>query len=32
MGDLTLSLIDVLMDEPERLHTVDSGEQRQDMD
>lgn len=32
MGDLSLSLIDVLMDEPERLHTVDSGEQRQDMD
>lgn len=32
MGDLTLSLIDVLMDEPERLHTIDSGEQRQDMD
>lgn len=32
MGDLSHSLIDVLMDEPERLHTVDSGEQRQDMD
>ncbi|MCC7117365.1 MAG: hypothetical protein IT310_02475 [Anaerolineales bacterium] len=32
MGDLSLSLVDVLMDEPERLHPVDSGEQRQDMD
>jgi hypothetical protein len=32
MGDLSHSLVDVLMDEPERLHTIDSGEQRQDMD
>jgi hypothetical protein len=32
MGDLSISMVDVLMDEPERLHTVDSGEQRQDMD
>lgn len=32
MGDLSHSLVDVLLDEPERLHTLDSGEQRQDMD
>jgi hypothetical protein len=32
MSDLTLSLIDVLQDEPERLHALDSGEFRQDMD
>ena len=32
MKDLTLSNIDVLQDEPERLHTFDSGEFRQDMD
>jgi len=32
MSDLTLSLIDVLQDEPELLHTFDSGEFRQDMD
>jgi hypothetical protein len=32
MGDLTHSQVDVLLDEPERLHTIDSGEQRQDMD
>ncbi len=32
MGDLSISMVDVLMDEPEKLHTVDSGEQRQDMD
>src|SRR5689334_5088826 len=32
MGDLSISMVDVLMDEPERLHTIDSGEQRQDMD
>jgi hypothetical protein len=32
MGDLSISMVDVLMDEPERLHTVDAGEQRQDMD
>jgi len=32
MTDLTHSLIDVLADEPERLHTVDSGEFREDMD
>lgn len=32
MGDLPLSLIDVLQEEPERLHTMDSGELREDMD
>jgi hypothetical protein len=32
MGDLTHSMVDVLLEEPERLHTVDSGELREDMD
>jgi hypothetical protein len=32
MGELSYSTIDVLLDAPERLHTLDSGEQRQDMD
>jgi hypothetical protein len=32
MSDLTHSDIDVLQDEPERLHTMDSGEFREDMD
>ena len=32
MGDLTHSLVDVLVEEPERLHTIDSGELREDMD
>ena len=32
MRDLPLGLIDVLQDEPERLHTADSGELREDMD
>ena len=32
MPDLTPSLIDVLADEPDRLHTLDSGEFREDMD
>lgn len=32
MSDLTHSIIDVLQDEPERLHSLDSGEFRQDMD
>lgn len=32
MSELTHSLIDVLQDEPERLHTTDTGESRQDMD
>jgi hypothetical protein len=32
MSDLTHSLVDVLLEEPERLHTIDSGELREDMD
>jgi len=32
MSDLTHSVVDVLLEEPERLHTLDSGEFREDMD
>lgn len=32
MSDLPISIIDVLLEEPGRLHTVDSGELREDMD
>jgi hypothetical protein len=32
MSDLSNTLVDVLVEEPERLHTVDSGELREDMD
>jgi hypothetical protein len=32
MKDLTHSLVDVFLEEPEKLHTVDSGEFREDMD
>ncbi len=32
MGELSHSVIDVLQEAPERLHTIDSGEQRQDLD
>jgi hypothetical protein len=32
MSDLPHSLVDVLVEEPERLHTVDSGELREDID
>lgn len=32
MADLSHSVIDVLLDAPEHLHTTDSGEQRQDLD
>jgi len=32
MSDLPHSLIDVLLEQPERLHTPDSGELREDMD
>ena len=32
MSDLPHSLIDVLLDQPDRLHTSDSGELREDMD
>ena len=31
MSDLPPSLVDILVDEPERLHTIDSGELREDM-
>ena len=31
MADLTQSLVDVLAEEPERLHTVDTGELRDDL-
>lgn len=32
MKDLPHSLVDIQQEEPERLHTLDSGELRQDMD
>jgi hypothetical protein len=32
MSDLTHSLVDVLAEEPERLHTADTGELRNDLD
>ena len=32
MGEIAFSLVDVLLDEPERLHTMDAGELRQDLD
>ena len=32
MGDLRFGIEDVLLEEPERLHTLDSGELRQDLD
>lgn len=32
MGDLSHEVIDVLEDRPELLHTINSGEMRQDMD
>jgi hypothetical protein len=32
MGDLRFGVLDILLDEPERLHTLDSGEERQDID
>ena len=32
LSELTYSIIDVLSEEPERLHTLESGELRQDMD
>ena len=32
MADLSHSTIDILLEAPERLHTIDSGEQRQDLD
>ena len=32
MSDIPNSLVDVLVEEPERLHTVDTGELRNDLD
>jgi len=32
MGDLRYGALDVLLEKPERLHTLDAGEQRQDLD
>jgi hypothetical protein len=32
LSDLTHSLVDILVEEPERLHTMDSGELREDID
>lgn len=32
LRELTHSLVDVLVEEPERLHTMDSGELREDLD
>jgi hypothetical protein len=32
MKELEFSFMDVLLEEPERLHTIDAGELRQDMD
>ncbi|HEX2697288.1 MAG TPA: hypothetical protein VHM28_06225 [Anaerolineales bacterium] len=32
MSELTHSLVDVLVDEPERLHTLDTGDLREDLD
>ena len=32
MREITYSTVDVLLDEPERLHTIDRGEQRKDLD
>jgi hypothetical protein len=32
MAELSYSVIDILLEAPERLHTVDSGESRQDLD
>jgi hypothetical protein len=32
LSELTHSLVDILVEEPERLHTIDSGELREDLD
>lgn len=32
MREITYSTVDVLLEEPERLHAIDSGEQREDLD
>jgi hypothetical protein len=32
MAELPFEVIDVLFEEPERLHTIDAGELKEDMD
>jgi hypothetical protein len=32
MREITYSTVDILLEEPERLHTLDSGERREDLD
>lgn len=32
MREITYSTVDILLEEPERLHALDSGEQREDLD
>jgi hypothetical protein len=32
LPDLRYGFMDVLLEEPDRLHTLDAGEQRQDLD
>jgi len=32
MADLRFGVVDVLLEEPERLHTIDAGDLRQDLD
>ena len=32
MREITYSIVDVLLEEPERLHALDSGEKREDLD
>ena len=32
LADLRFGVLDILLDEPERLHTLDAGEERQDID
>jgi len=32
MAELAFEIVDVLFEEPERLHTTDTGELKQDMD
>jgi hypothetical protein len=32
MGDLRFGVLDILLEEPQRLHTLDGGDERQDID
>jgi hypothetical protein len=32
MGELRFGIMDVLLEEPERLHTIDTGEFQKDLD